>query len=51
LTVGAVALFIGTLPSAYGIPTWILFLVGAIVLYFIVSYFGKMPENADTRAD
>lgn len=41
LSVGAVAVLVGTLPSAYGLPVWIAYTLGFIVLYFIVNYFGK----------
>lgn len=44
LTVGLVAIFLGTLPAAYGVPTYILFIVNLIVLYFIVVLFGKKVE-------
>ncbi len=44
LTVGLVATFLGTLPAAYGVPSYILFVVNLIVLYFIVVIFGKKVE-------
>tara|TARA_Y100001954_G_C15562378_1_gene479265 strand:+ start:78 stop:548 length:471 start_codon:yes stop_codon:yes gene_type:complete len=44
LTVGAVAITVGTLPSAYGISSWILFPVGMIILFVIIKIFGKKSE-------
>lgn len=41
LTVGAVAVFIGTLPSAMGLPPIVAFLLGFLVLWGIVKFFGK----------
>lgn len=44
LTVGLVAIFLGTLPAAYGVPSYILFIVSLIILYLIVIVFGKKVE-------
>jgi len=41
LSVGAVAIFAGTIPAAYGIPVWILFPAGVLILYFVIIIFGK----------
>ena len=41
LTVGGVALVLGVLPTAFGLPSWVAFIVGVAVLYFIVRFFGK----------
>lgn len=41
LTVGAVALLIGTIPGALNIPAYITFPVGVLILFFIVWKFGK----------
>lgn len=41
LTVGGVAIFAGTLPAAYGVPPWILFPIGIILLFIIIRVFGK----------
>ncbi len=41
LTVGGVAIFVGTIPSAFGISSWILFPAGIIILYVIVRVFAK----------
>lgn len=49
LTVGAVSLFIGVVPTAIGVPSWISFSVGIVILYLIIKYVGKnmpiMEEN------
>ncbi len=41
LLVGAVSLFVGTIPGAFGIPVWILILVGFALLYVAINKFGK----------
>ena len=45
LTVGFVSVFIGTIPSAYGVSSWIVFPIGIIVMYIIIRVFGKKVEN------
>ncbi len=45
LTVGVVAILFGTLPSAYGVPSYILFPLSLFVLYLIVRFFGKKTEE------
>jgi Na+/H+ antiporter NhaC len=41
LTVGAVALLVGVLPTALGLPSWIAFLVAFVVLGLVVRFVGK----------
>jgi len=41
LTVGLVALVIGTIPGALGVPSGITIPVGIGVLYLIIRLFGK----------
>jgi len=41
LTVGGVAIAVGTIPSAFGISSWFLFPAGILVLYLIVRVFAK----------
>ena len=41
LTVGGVALLIGVLPTAWGLPSWVSFLVGIAVLWMVVRFVGK----------
>lgn len=41
LTVGGVALVLGVLPAALGLPSWIAFLVAGAVLWCIVRFVGK----------
>ncbi len=45
LTVGGVALLVGTLPSALGVPFWLTFPVGVLILYGIVHFFGRNTEE------
>ena len=41
LTVGGVAVLIGVLPTALGLPSWVAFLMGFAVLWLIVRLVGK----------
>ena len=41
LTVGGVAMLIGVLPTALGLPSWVAFLAGFGVLFLIIRLFGK----------
>jgi len=41
LSVGLVALFVGTIPVAYGFPVIIVYPLGFAILYFIIRFFGK----------
>src|SRR6056297_1878394 len=41
LTVGGVAIVVGTIPSAFGISSWFLFPAGILILYIIVRVFAK----------
>jgi Na+/H+ antiporter NhaC len=45
LTVGVVSILIGSIPSAMGISSWILFPIAIAVLYAIIHFVGK--ETAD----
>lgn len=44
LTVGAVALFIGILPTSLGLPSWLAFLMALAILGIIVRFVGKKVE-------
>lgn len=41
LTVGGVALLLGVLPSALGLPSWLAFLAGLLTLGLIIRFVGK----------
>ncbi|MCB2194760.1 MAG: Na+/H+ antiporter NhaC family protein [Bacteroidetes bacterium] len=41
LTVGGVSIIIGTIPSAFGVSSWILFPAGLLVLFLIVRFVGR----------
>jgi Na+/H+ antiporter NhaC len=49
LTVGGIAIGAGTLPSAYGIPGYITFPAGLILMFLIVHFFGKQSMNTKSR--
>lgn len=41
LTVGGIALLFGVLPTAFGLPSWIAFIVAITMLWVIVRFVGK----------
>ena len=41
LTVGGVAMLLGVLPTALGLPSWAAFLGGFMVLWMVVRFVGK----------
>jgi Na+/H+ antiporter NhaC len=41
LTVGGVAMLLGVLPTALGLPSWVAFLMGFGVLWIVVRFVGK----------
>jgi Na+/H+ antiporter NhaC len=47
LTVGSVAILIGTLLSAYGVPVIICYAIALLLLYFAISFFGKKVEISE----
>ncbi|MEM1117280.1 MAG: Na+/H+ antiporter NhaC family protein [Bacteroidota bacterium] len=44
LTVGAAALFLGTLPTGFGVPWWIMMPVCAVVLVAVIRFVGQPVE-------
>ncbi len=44
LTVGFVSVSIGTFSSSLGLPSWISFFAGFIILYLIIKFFGKETD-------
>lgn len=45
LTVGGAAVFLGTLPAGLGVNPWICLVIGLVVLYAVVHFFGKEIEG------
>jgi Na+/H+ antiporter NhaC len=41
LTVGGVSLLIGSIPSAYNVPLWIIYPVSIALIYLVIVKFGK----------
>ena len=50
LTVGAVAIGVGTIPSAFGISSWILIPAGLIILYLVVLFAGKRIRLSEIKS-
>ncbi len=44
LTVGLVSILVGTIPSAFGVPYWVMVPVGVLSMYMLVRFFGKKVE-------
>ena len=51
LTVGTVAIFVGTIPAAAGVSSLITIPVGLIILYLIVKFYGKDVAIAKNSTD
>jgi Na+/H+ antiporter NhaC len=49
LTTMFVAVFVGYLPAARGVSPWICLTVGALTLFLIIRFVGKVPEQAIER--
>ena len=45
LLVGIVAIAIGTIPGAYGLPPWLSIISGIIILFIILRVFGKKADK------
>ncbi len=44
VTAGSVALFMGIIPAAYGIPVWILFILSIATLFLLIRVMGNKHE-------
>ena len=45
LTVGTIAVFLGTLPSGFGVPVWILFPIAILLMYLVIRIFGHKTDK------
>lgn len=48
LTVSAVALVVGIIPSSLGVPNWLSLIVGIVVLWLIIRFWGRNPRAEET---
>ena len=46
MLVGMVAIAIGTIPAGYGLPPWISIVVGGVLLFGVLRYFGRQADAA-----
>ena len=46
MLVGVVGLFVGTIPSGFGLPAWISIVVGIVILIAVLRVFGKNADKA-----
>lgn len=44
LTVGAISVFVGTIPASMGAPTWLLYPLGFLGIYVIIRIFGRLTD-------
>jgi len=44
--VGLVAMLLGSLPSAFGVPAWICLVAGAVAVGAVIRFYGKPVEEA-----
>jgi Na+/H+ antiporter NhaC len=45
LTTGLLAIFLGSLPAAYGVSPWILYPAGLGSIFLIIHFLGKRSES------
>jgi Na+/H+ antiporter NhaC len=45
MTVGAVAVAFGEIPTAFGLPYWVAWVAGAVVLWAILRWVGARSES------
>ncbi len=45
MLVGVVGLFVGTIPSGFGVPAWISIIAGIVILVAVLRYFGRNADN------
>lgn len=45
LTVGGVATLFGVLPTGFGMPSWIAMILGIVILFLIIQFFGKKVDT------
>ena len=48
LVVGGVAVLIGTIPASYGLPWWVTFPLGIVVMIGVVRFMGRHSEKVNT---
>lgn len=46
MTVGIVAISVGTIPAGYGFPWWASLLIGATILLVVLRFFGRVSYSA-----
>ncbi len=51
MTVGVASLFVGTIPTAYGLPWWVSMAAGAAILVGILRFIGKPVLDIQTAPD
>lgn len=49
IVVGAVGLFLGTLPVGFGLPWWTSMIVTAVILAAFLRFYGKSPDDDAAR--
>jgi hypothetical protein len=51
MSVGLVALLVGTLPAGFGMPWWVGLLIGMAILSVLLRVFGEEVEIADPEVE
>jgi Na+/H+ antiporter NhaC len=51
LVVATVSLVLGTIMSSFGMPIWLIYVLGSVILFSIVSYLGKKPTKSALNLD
>jgi len=50
LLVGAMAIAIGTIPAGYGFPPLVSIVIGTVLLYATIRFFGRNADHAVAAA-
>jgi Na+/H+ antiporter NhaC len=45
LIVGGIAVAFGTVPGGYGVPPWVSLLVGGVIMYVVLRFFGRRADD------
>jgi Na+/H+ antiporter NhaC len=49
--VGVVAILLGSIPSAFGVPAWLCLILGAAVVWAMFRFYGSPTDEAERLAD
>jgi len=51
LIVGVIGILIGNIPTAYGLPVWISLLLGGVILFALLRFYGQKDFDSPQWAE